>query len=136
MARKRRGESKNAYFRRLFETNPDWLISKSNQSVVAQWEMDHPGKTMTRQDKQSMANAKSFLRRKKGGGGRGRRKHLYQSLAAGNAAFVKAGSLDQLELLIDESLALARRLNLEGLDRTIKNLHQARNEVVWMIGQP
>jgi hypothetical protein len=91
---------------------------------------------MTRQDKQSMANAKSFLRRKKGGGGRGRRKTLYKSLSAGNAAFLKAGNLDQLELLIDESLALARRLNMESLDTAITNLRKARNEVVWMIGQP
>jgi hypothetical protein len=136
MARKRKGESKNAYFRRLFESHPDWLRSKSNDAVVAQWLADHPGKEMTRQDKQSMANAKSFLRRRKGGGGRGRRKILAQALGANNAAYLKGSDLEQLELLIDESLALARRLDPHGLDVTIRSLRRARNEVVWKSGQP
>src|SRR5258708_34253939 len=136
MARKRKGESKNAYFRRLFESHPDWLRSKSNEAVVAQWLTDHPGKEMTRQDKQSMANAKSFLRRRKGGGGRGRRKILAQALGANNAADLKGSDLGQLELLIDDSLDLALRQDPHGLDVTIRSLRRARNEVVWKSGQP
>jgi hypothetical protein len=136
MARKRFGESKNGYFRRLFETHPEWLVAKSNEAVVMQWQADHPGKEMTRQDKQSMANAKSFVRRKNRGGGPGRRKVLARNLSVGNAAYLKGSDLEQLELLIDESLAMARRLDPAGLDITIRSLRRARNEVVWKSGQP
>jgi hypothetical protein len=136
MARKQKGESKNGYFRRIFESHPEWLVAKTNEAVVAQWQADHPGKEMTRQYKQSMANAKSFVRRKNRGGGKGRRHALVKTLAVGNAAYLKGGDLDHLELMIDESLALARRLDPAGLDLAIRSLRRARNEVVWKSGQP
>jgi hypothetical protein len=43
--------------------------------------------------------------------------------------------LESLELVIDDCLTLARKMDREGLADVIGLLRQARNAVVWKLGQ-
>lgn len=127
MARKRRGESRNAYFRRLFESNSGWLKGSDNSPVVAQWKLDHPGKEMKRPDKQSMANAKSFVRKQQlHGGKRGQRRLLARSL--GHKGIIS--DLEKIEFLLDEALFQSRRIDEQGLASVISHIRNARKEVI------
>jgi hypothetical protein len=45
-------------------------------------------------------------------------------------------NLDSLEEHIDEGLRLAKNIDRAGLDKVIGLLRQARNQVVWKMGQP
>ena len=42
--------------------------------------------------------------------------------------------LENLEMLIDECLTMAKNLDRARLDNVIKVLRRARNEVVWKLG--
>jgi hypothetical protein len=143
---KEKSESASAYFKRLFEENPDWLGPGSNQAVVDRWQADHAGETLTSNLKSIMSNVKSQMNKKLGRRGRRRRRRK-----AGVGAGAEAGvaprpvtrtraplqALEDLESRLDECLAMARRQEeVEGFDNVIKHLRQARNSVVWAIGQP
>jgi hypothetical protein len=135
MARKVSSETMSGYFRTLFDEHPEWLTFKSNALIVERWKTDHPGKEMTLKYKQSMANVKSTLR-KKLGKRRRRRKDKDNVLIAGAVRHISSHTLDQLEYMIDDCLSLARTLKAESLDTVVRNLRKARNEVVWLNGQP
>lgn len=135
------GETNHGYFRRIFAENPKLLKSKSNQELLNRWLADHPGVTeVPKAVKTGLANVKSILRSR-------RRKRKAARTAVAAAAGPQAvtqeapsraprkGGLPQLEELIDECLTLARNLDREGLEKIISLLRQARNEVVWKMGQ-
>lgn len=145
---KDKSESASAYFKRMFDENPDWLGPGSNQSVVERWQADHPGDTLTSNLKSIMSNVKSQMNKKLGRRGR-RRKRRKAGVGAGAeagaapraAAVTRTRAplqvLEDLESRLDECLAIARRQEeVEGFDNVIKHLRQARNGVVWAIGQP
>jgi hypothetical protein len=136
MARKASPGSKSAYFRKLFADRPEWLNSKSNDAIVTQWLEDHPGKEMGQKEKQSLANVKSILRRQGRKGKRGRPKGSTTTNAVkANPTRGRAENLEQLELMIDHCLATARRMESQRLEKAIRSLRAARNEVVWQMGQ-
>jgi hypothetical protein len=132
------GETTAGYFRRVFGEHPEWLAGKSNADVLARWLADHPGHAeVPEKIKQNLANIKSVLR-KQGRKKRGRRKK--EQAAEATAAAVAAPrksvrGLESLELAIDDCLTRARQMDKEGLADVIGLLRQARNAVVWKLGE-
>ena len=136
MARVKKGQagSSYTYFRTLFDENPQWLDSKSNDLILARYRADHglaEDAAVEKAVKNNLANLKSMMRKKArtaeparaansttgGGGGRG------------------GSRLEALEEMIDECLTLAKTQDREGLQDVIGLLRRARNEVVWKLGQ-
>jgi hypothetical protein len=130
-------ETVSSYFRRVFAENPKLLKSRSNEELLQRWLADHPGeKEVPRRVRQNLANIKSVLRKK--GRKRGRRQEAEQTETADAIVTpVRRSSrgLEQLEEQIDECLTAAKVLDREGLGHVIRLLRQARNEVVWKLGQ-
>jgi hypothetical protein len=131
------GESASGYFRKVFAENPKLLQSRSNEELIRRWLSDHPGeKEVPDRVKNILMNVKSILR--KTGRKRGRRQEEKRQQAAGVTpapARRLARGLEELEEHIDECLTVARIIDREGLDHVIRLLRQARNEVVWKLGQ-
>lgn len=134
---KRRGGrgSVSAYFRPIFEQQPELLHSKSNAELLQRWLADHPRKTrVSGRVKQNLASLKSHMRkqlREKEGGGVG-----MTGVAASESRSVKGRpTMERLEEYIDECLTLAKNLDRRGLESVISTLRRARNEVVWKMGQ-
>jgi hypothetical protein len=129
-------ETVSGYFRRIFAENPKLLKERSNEEILSRWLADHPGETeVPLKVKQGLMNVKSVLRKK--GRRRGRKPGVKTELADAVPVPVKrSGSkLEHLEEQIDECLTAARSMDREGLDHVIRLLRQARNEVVWKLGQ-
>jgi hypothetical protein len=132
------GETTAGYFRQVFSEHPEWLAGKSNGDVLSRWLADHPGHAeVPEKIKQNLANIKSILR-KQGRKKRGRRKK--EQPAEATAAAVAAPrkrvhGLESLELAIDDCLSHAREMDKEGLGDVIGLLRQARNAVVWKLGE-
>jgi len=140
---KEESESTSAYFKRLFKENPDWLGPGSNKDVVERWQFDHSGASLTSNVKSIMSNVKSQMNKALGRRGRRRkrRKEGAETPAAPRAAAAARGrpslhTLVDLESRLDECLTIARRQEDEGFEDIIKHLRQARNGVVWAMGQP
>jgi hypothetical protein len=132
------GESTAGYFRKVFGEHPEWLAGPSNTDVFARWLQDHPGHAeVPEKIKQSLFNTKSVLRkesRKK----RGRRKKGQPAAATAATAVAprkRVHGLESLELAIDDCLTRAREMDSEGLAEVIRSLRQARNAVVWKLGE-
>jgi hypothetical protein len=130
-------ETVSGYFRKIFEENPKLLKSRSNEELLRRWLADHPGeKEVPERVKQGLSNVKSVMRKR--GRKRGRRPAATQNHtgeAAATPTRRPARGLEQLEEQIDECLTAAKNLDREGLEHVIRLLRQARNEVVWKLGQ-
>jgi hypothetical protein len=131
------GESVSGYFRKVFAESPKLLKTRSNEEVLQRWLKDHPGeKEVSAQVRNSLMNVKSLLRKR--GRKRVRRQEEERERATGVKAAPRtkvANALEQLEEHIDECLTAAKLLDREGLAHVIRLLRQARNEVVWKLGQ-
>ena len=132
------GETTAGYFRQVFTEHPEWLAGKSNADVLARWLEDHPGHPeVPEKIKQNLANIKSVLR-KQGRKKRGRRKKERPAEATAATAVAprkRVHGLESLELAIDDCLTRARQMDKEGLADVIGLLRQARNAVVWKLGE-
>jgi hypothetical protein len=130
-------ETVSGYFRKVFAENPKLLKTRSNEELLQRWLADHPGeKEVPNRVKQILSNVKSVLRKK--GRKRARRQEPnHQPTAVTAPAPVKRSSsrLEHLEEQIDECLTAARALDRDGLEHVIRLLRQARNQVVWKLGQ-
>jgi hypothetical protein len=130
-------ESVSAYFRKVFDESPKLLKTRSNDEVLQRWLKDHPGETeVPRQVRNSLMNVKSVLRKR--GRKRGRRQEEAREKATGVKPAPRtkvANALEELEEHIDDCLTVAKLLDRQGLEHVIRLLRQARNEVVWKIGQ-
>jgi hypothetical protein len=141
------GESTQGSFKRVLKANRQWLEGRSNDAILKKWEEDHPGEKLSNSVKSGLQNAKSMLRSKK-------RKRARRAAEADLAQAVRTDSaqgirparakpaghnrrhpLEALEEQIDECLTVAKMMDREGLQNVIAHLRQARNEVVWQIGQ-
>ncbi len=141
---KERTQSFASIIRGYYEENPDWLRGPSNEALVERWRKDHPGEPWTKRHQQGAANEKTKLR-KKHGLLRRRKRRGRGAAAAGNATGAgesrmtrvrSTPNLEQLELHIDECLALAARHNNPALDGAVKALRVARRNVAWAMGEP
>jgi hypothetical protein len=127
----------SGYFRKIFEENPRLLKSRSNAELLQKWLIDHPeDKEVPKRVRQCMMNVKSILRKR----GRMRRRRQEGDEVEGTtvaAAPIRrlSGRLEQLEEQIDDCLTAARLLDRQGLEFVIRLLRQARNQVVWKMGQ-
>jgi hypothetical protein len=131
------------YFRPIFTANRKLLKVRSNKELLKRWLEDHPDfKKVPENVKTGLANLKSVLRkslRKRRG-----RKAAAQAAAGTAVATAKSSpllsrtradsKLEQLEMLIDDCMTMAKVLDRAGLDTVIKVLRRARNAVVWKLG--
>jgi hypothetical protein len=131
------GESVSGYFHKVFQESPKLLKTRSNDEVLQRWLKDHPGETeVPAQVRNSLMNVKSLLRKR--GRKQGRRREEERERATGVKAAPRtqeANLLEELEQRIDDCLTAAKLLDREGLAHVIRLLRQARNEVVWKLGQ-
>jgi hypothetical protein len=135
MPRKKVGApSKSSYWRALYKENAHLFKKGDNTPLVSRWEADHPGQRMNASDKQAMANVKSMLKKKARKGGRPKMSDAVAAKPVGAAATHAA--LERLEIAVDDCLSTARRLDPTNLERAIKHLRAARNEIVWRSGEP
>jgi hypothetical protein len=122
--------SKSSYWRGLFDKNPKLVKQRDNSALREQWEADHPGQKFDESWSQSLSNVKSMYRHKHKKGGKA--KTAAQDPGALVATVhVPQAALEKLENAVDQCLWTARQLDSNGLDRVIKHLHAARNEIVW-----
>jgi len=136
----RQGESKSAYFRKVFTEKPEWLEQKSNDVVLARYRSDNGMSTSQPVDKSvkaTMANMKSVMRKEL-------RVAVNGSPAPAPASMGSKWSppkaplhpsLENLEELIDECLVAAISYDRTGLESVIRHLRTARNQVVWKMGK-
>jgi hypothetical protein len=141
--RRRGGENLMGYFRQIYQENPKLLKGKSNDEIMSRWEDDHPKHTPLekKRARQSVANLKSTLRRKR----RRRGKRMVETTSAPSAgarvstAYTNSYSsgnpeLESLEEHIDDCILQARQMDRGGLEEVIRHLRRARVEVSQMIG--
>jgi hypothetical protein len=139
MAKVKGAESKSGWFRTLFQGRPDLLKKRgSNDEVISLWRAAHPGKDFSKSQRQAMANVKSSMKHAK-------RKVKQRMLPTADGGMVQAaratrpgsGGLEHLEAAIDRCLSTARGLEERDPDmnKVVRNLRLARNELVWMSGK-
>ena len=131
MAKQKSGQpSMSGYWRKLFDNNPRYLRIRSNAALREQWEKDHPGQKFDQSWSQSLSNVKSMLRHKPKKGNKAKATADGQGEGP-SPAELRQAQLDRLENAVDQCLWTARQLDATGLDRAIRHLHAARNEIVW-----
>ncbi len=131
-------ESIQGYFRRIFHEKPKLLKERSNDELLARWLADHPSeKEVPKRVKSGLANLKSVLRSKgrKKKAAKAARVEAASPLASKPRPSALKSKFETLEEQIDECLTFARSLDREGLEHVINHLRQARNAVVWKMGQ-
>ena len=127
---KRRGQegSLSSYFRGVFTEKPEWLKAKRNNETVARYRLDHgigEDAALPKNIMATLGNVKSVMRKQ--ARKRGRPKGQPQAPRVPR-------NLDQLEIMIDEAMMLARSIDREGLDNVWRHLRTARNQVVLKMG--
>jgi hypothetical protein len=151
MAKKSSEGSVSGWFRQLYDADHELLKHSTNEPVLERWRAAHAGQEVTKKIRQAQANIKSVLRKKykigqykKGKGGRKPR----VAAGAGESTVrtaprtARSGTLERLEMLIDDCLTLARSQreqhrsdSAEGyLDEAVRHLRIARNRVVMALG--
>ena len=129
---KRKGPSLLGIFRQYFAEYPEWLGTRNNDAVMAQFSKDHPKIEVDKRVKQAMFNAKNYL--KKGKHSRlGRKQKVAEITAAMKAPHAGNGALQMLENHVDECLAMARAVGAESIRDVVNHLHRARNMLVMKI---
>jgi len=129
---KRKGPSLLGIFKQYFSDHPEWLRTRSNDDVMAQFSKDHPKIAADKRAKQAMFNAKNHM--KKGKKGRlGRRQKVAEITAAMKEPQASNGALQILENHVDDCLAMARTIGHEAIRDIINHLHRARNMLVLKI---
>ena len=135
-----KGESVSGYFRTIFDESPGLLDTRSNDELLTRWLKDHPGdKEVPERVKKILSNVKSVLRSRGRHKERGRPKTA--PVQAGTttigveAPHAKVRSLASLEERIDDCLYYAKSHHRDDLDAVVRLLRDARNRVVWTMGQ-
>src|SRR6516164_4749602 len=128
--------SMSGYWRTLFRAEPNLLKLKNNSILRDRWEHDHPGEEFDKRQSQALANVKSLMRKKKGRKGARMAEALEAGAPQPMVVAATPAALERLETSIDHVLAKARDLDPNGLEKAIKHLRAARNEVVWKSGKP
>ncbi|HZT78896.1 MAG TPA: hypothetical protein VFA26_01635 [Gemmataceae bacterium] len=132
--------NRSAFWRELFTNHKELLEARSNNACREYFRQAH-GREMDEKDNQAMTNVKADLRKKFGIRAKGKkRKRAAKGAApvaadAATAHKVSLSSLEQLEIAIDNCLSMARHLDPERLDKAIRSLRAARNNVVYLQGE-
>lgn len=131
------GENVAGYFRAIFLEKPKLLKGRSNEELLDRWLADHPDeKEVPKRIKAILSNTKGVLRKKprKKPSRKKTQERPAESVQEAAAPAADQG-LENLEEQIDDCMTLAKTLDREGLDGVIHLLRQARNAVVWKLGQ-
>src|SRR5580700_8012539 len=100
---KRKGPSLLGIFKQYFHDHPEWLQTRANDDVMAQFSKDHPNISADTRVKQAMFNAKNHM--KKGKSAKfGRKRHVAAINAAMRGPTVGNPAMQMLENHVDESL--------------------------------
>jgi hypothetical protein len=140
-----KGQGVAGFFRPIFAANKKLLKTRSNKQVLAMWLAANPDhQEVPNNVKVGLANLKSTMRSKI----RKRRSKKAALEVASDTAVAKSktalplsndaadAGLERLEMLIDESLTLARNIDRKGsLANVVMALRIARNRVVWKLGE-
>jgi hypothetical protein len=135
------------YFKQLFQSRPELLQERSNEAIYAIWLADHPGhREVPKNIQQGLSNIKSVMRRETGSpvrGKRGRKPKGYHwgnsengtiSTSSSRGVRTSTRDLETLEVQIDESLSLARKIGTAALELAINHLRMARIQVGLKLG--
>ncbi len=150
MARRRKsGESLYAYFQRLFQENPEWLDSPTNDAIYDRYRSDYglpADEPLAQPIRNALANKKSLMKKalresgqatagdngtRRRGRGRGRRAVVAAAQVTAPTGPRPSG-MKNLEEQIDECLFSAQALDRQALEGVIKMLRSARDAVVVM----
>jgi hypothetical protein len=134
------GETIGGYFRKFYKANPHLLKERSNEEAFRQWLADHPGhQEVPDRVKVNLQNVKNVLRKKRIEKAQKRKQQMASAEPAPGRESAAPGKaprrLQGLEEQIDDCLALAKRVDREGLAQVIVFLRGARNGVVRRLGQ-
>jgi len=129
---KRKGPSMQGIFKQYFRDHPEWLATRTNEAVIAQFSKDHPKIKPDQRVKQAMFNAKNHMKKGKKGK-RGRRRKVAEITAAMKSPHASSGALQILENHVDDCLAMARAVGQESIRDVVNHLHRARNMLVLKI---
>ncbi len=136
MARKKgSAPSLSSYFRHVYHEHPEWLGVKTNDLMKERWKQDHNGQEMTSREQSTMANVKSLMRKALRKRRRAAKKDGRMVVAKAGAAISGNSALERLEIAIDHCLSTARSMNNPDLERAVKALRLARNDVVLTLGK-
>lgn len=136
------GDSFASKIRAYYQANHNWLREASNAELIARYLEDHPGEKWDKQKQQGAANVKSILRKSLGIRRTKKRKGAAAAAndAGGDSRVMRVrtsmSALEQIEMHIDDCLAMAYRCNNPALDGAIKALRVARRNVAWAMGEP
>lgn len=139
--RKRDGSGSWSYLNKLFDEHPEWLEQRSNDLILARYREDHglaADTPIEKAVKNNLANLKSVRRKKLRDAGKPRAVAAVKHTAVAVETVAsprRTSKLEDLELLIDDCLTMARNLNRDGMDEIITMLRRARREVVWKMGE-
>ena|SRR5579871_2501185 len=129
---KRKSPSLLGIFKQYFNQHPDWLRTRNNEAVIAQFGKDFPKIEPDKRVKQAMFNAKNHM--KKGKKSRlGRKRKVAEITAAMKEPRIGNGALQILENHVDDCLAMARAMGDESIREVVGHLHRARNMLVLRI---
>jgi hypothetical protein len=131
--KKRRGEGKSTYFRKIYEANPS-LIDRSNSELFDMWRKDNnlaPDAVIPKDIKAALANAKMAFKSKARGASGGVRNVKVKVASAVRGT----KSLEVIEELIDNCISRVRALESPAFEHVVGLLVQARRQVIWKMGQ-
>ena len=128
MAKAKDKPSKSSIMREILHDNPALRRKGGNAKVLERYS-EITGKPITNSDRQTLANVKSLMKRKKR-----RRKADADGEAAPKPRKISGGALERLEIHIDDCLVEARAVGNDQLKKVIDYLRGARNHVVLMQG--
>jgi hypothetical protein len=136
-------ENVSAYFKNILRARPDLVKERSNDAIFKIWLDDHPGHAEVPKNVQNgLANVKSVMRKNPGAkpkkGGKVRKTYPAPSNngkpSPASAPKLSTRDLEALEIMIDDSLLLARKIGGAGLTNAIDHLRKARIQVGLKLG--
>jgi hypothetical protein len=132
-------ESRSTWFRGFFRRTKANL-KMNNADVRAAWQAEHPNETWTKKHDNTMANVKSYEKKRAGVRGKRRKKKAAEDgepAAKAARAAISGSALERLEFDIDQCLIAARALVAKDqeLENVARLLHTARNKVILIGGK-
>ncbi|MSU77282.1 MAG: hypothetical protein EXS16_04205 [Gemmataceae bacterium] len=137
MAKKSKEGSSYSYIKQLFIDHPELLKEKRNAAILARYRADHglaEDAPIEKTVMNNLANIKSNMRKAVRTKAASKEASRSESERRGRPT-KQAGALEQLEVMIDDTLSFAKSQATESLIPAINLLRMARNKVVWLQGE-
>ncbi len=137
MAKKSKEGSSYSYIKQLFIDHPELLKEKRNAAILARYRADHglaEDAPIEKTVMNNLANIKSNMRKAVRTETASKEASRPESERRGRPT-KQSGALEQLEVMIDDTLSFAKSQATESLIPAINLLRMARNKVVWLQGE-